>query len=127
VTGPAETEMGRNALIGASYATLRLDNKMVLALSLTSPFGLGTKAENQNWVGSLEGVTTSLFNLNAAPILSYEIAHGVTVAAGLQVDYVDLQRQTAGTATLRADNTDVGFVAGIDLLVSRVDRFAASS
>jgi long-chain fatty acid transport protein len=101
VTGPAETEMGRNALIGASYATLRLDNKMVLALSLTSPFGLGTKAENQNWVGSLEGVTTSLFNLNAAPILSYEIAHGVTVA--------------------------VGFVAGIDLLVSRVDRFAASS
>ena len=57
VTGPADTEMGRNALIGASYATWRLDNKMVLALSLTSPFGLGTKAENQNWVGSLEGVT----------------------------------------------------------------------
>ena len=113
VTGPAETEMGRNALIGASYATWRLDNKMVLALSLTSPFGLGTKAKNQDWVGSLEGVTTSLFNLNAAPILSYEIAHGVTVAAGLQVDYFDLQRQTAGNATLRADDTNVGFVAGI--------------
>src|SRR5271169_6214762 len=109
VTGPADTEMGRNALIGASYATWRLDNKMVLALSLTSPFGLGTKAKNQDWVGSLEGVTTSLFNLNAAPILSYEIAHGVTVAAGLQVDYFDLQRQTAGNATLRADDTNVGF------------------
>ncbi len=118
VTGPAETEMGRNALIGASYATWRLDNKMVLALSLTSPFGLGTKAKNQDWVGSLEGVTTSLFNLNAAPILSYEIAHGVTVAAGLQVDYFDLQRQTAGTATLRADDTNVGFVAGIDFAPS---------
>jgi long-chain fatty acid transport protein len=118
VTGPAETEMARNALIGASYATWRLDNKMVLALSLTSPFGLGTKAKNQDWVGSLEGVTTSLFNLNAAPILSYEIARGVTVAAGLQVDYFDLQRQTAGTATLRADDTDVGFVAGIDFAPS---------
>jgi long-chain fatty acid transport protein len=118
VTGPADTEMGRNALIGASYATWRLDNKMVLALSLTSPFGLGTKAKNQDWVGSLEGVTTSLFNLNAAPILSYEIAHGVTVAAGLQVDYFDLQRQTAGNATLRADDTNVGFVAGIDFAPS---------
>lgn len=118
VTGPAETEMARNALIGASYATWRLDNKMVLAFSLTSPFGLGTKAKNQDWVGSLEGVTTSLFNLNAAPILSYEIARGVTVAAGLQVDYFDLQRQTAGTATLRADDTDVGFVAGIDFAPS---------
>ena len=118
VTGPAETEMGRNALIGASYATWRLDNKMVLALSLTSPFGLGTKAKSQDWVGSLEGVTTSLINLNAAPILSYEIAHGVTVAAGLQVDYFDLQRQTAGNATLRADDTNVGVVAGIDFAPS---------
>ncbi len=122
VTGPADTEMGRNALIGASYATWRLDNKMVLALSLTSPFGLGTKAKNQDWVGSVEGVTTSLINLNAAPILSYEVVHGVTVAAGLQVDYFDLQRQTAatpfGTANLRADDTDVGFVAGIDVAPS---------
>ena len=118
MTGPAETQMGRNALVGASFATWRLDNKTVLGLSLTSPFGLGTKAENQDWVGSYEGVTTSLFNLNAAPIVSYEIAPGLNVAAGLQIDYFDLQRQTAatpfGAANLRADDTGVGFVAGID-------------
>ena len=118
VTGPAETDMGRNALIGASYATWRLNDKTVLGLSLTSPFGLGTKAKNQDWVGSYQGVTTSLFNLNAAPIVSYQIAPGVTVAAGLQIDYFDLQRQTAGTpfgtANLRAHDTGVGVVAGID-------------
>jgi long-chain fatty acid transport protein len=118
VPGPAETEMGRNALVGASFATWRLDNKTVLALSLTAPFGLGTKAENQNWVGQFEGVTTSVFNLNAAPIVSYEIAPGLNVAAGLQIDWFDLQRQTAttpfGSANLRADDTGVGFVAGID-------------
>jgi len=117
-TGPSSTEMARNALVGASYATWRLNDKMVLGLSLTSPFGLGTKAENQDWVGSYEGVTTSLINLNAAPMLSYEIAPGITIAAGLQIDYFDLQRQTAntpfGTANLRADDTAVGFVAGID-------------
>lgn len=118
VPGPAETQMGRNALVGASYATWRLDNKTVLALSLTSPFGLGTKAENQNWDGNYEAVTTSLINLNAAPIVSYEVAPGLNVAAGLQIDYFDLQRQTAGsflgTANLRADDIGVGFVAGID-------------
>jgi long-chain fatty acid transport protein len=118
VTGPAETQMARNALVGASYATWRLDNKTVLGVSLTSPFGLGTKAENQNWVGSFEGVTTSLFNLNMAPIVSYEIVPGITVAAGLQIDYFNLQRQTAvtpfGSGNLRADDTGVGYVAGID-------------
>lgn len=118
VGGPAETEMGRNALVGASYATWRLDSKTVLALSLTSPFGLGTKAKAQDWVGSYQGLTTSVFNVNAAPIVSYEIAPGLSVAVGAQIDYFDLQRQTAGTpfgtAILRADDFGVGVVAGIN-------------
>jgi long-chain fatty acid transport protein len=83
VTGANETDMGQNALIGASYATWRLNDKTVLGLSLTSPFGLGTKAENSNWVGREEGLTTSLFNLNATPMVSYEVVPGVTVGAGV--------------------------------------------
>jgi long-chain fatty acid transport protein len=122
VTGRSETNIGENALIGASYATWRLNDKTVLGLSLTSPFGLGTKAEDPNWVGRYEGLTTSLFNLNATPMLSYEIAPGVTVGAGVQVDYFDVKRQTAatplGTANLRADDVGVGFVAGIDFTPS---------
>jgi long-chain fatty acid transport protein len=122
VPGTAETDMGQNALIGASYATWRLNDKTVLGLSLTSPFGLGTKAEDSNWAGRYEGLTTSLFNLNATPMLSYEIAPGVTVGAGVQVDYFDVKRQTAatpfGTANLRADDVGVGFVAGIDFTPS---------
>src|SRR5262245_51924256 len=39
--GPAETNIGRNAVIGAGYYTFRLDDKTVLGLSMTSPFGLG--------------------------------------------------------------------------------------
>jgi long-chain fatty acid transport protein len=118
VTGPAETEMGRNALVGASYATWRLDSKTVLALSMTSPFGLGTKAKAQDWVGSYQGGTTSVFNLNAAPMVSYEVAPGLSVGLGAQIDYFSLQRQTAGTplgtADLRADDYGLGFVAGIN-------------
>jgi long-chain fatty acid transport protein len=117
VIGPAETEMGRNALVGASYGTWRVDDKLVLGVSLTSPFGLGTKADNSEWVGRYQGLTTSLLNLNAAPMMAYEIAPGLSVAAGVQVDYFDLQRQTAGTpfgtANLRANDIGVGYVAGI--------------
>ncbi|MFN3623962.1 MAG: OmpP1/FadL family transporter [Hyphomicrobium sp.] len=118
VTGGTGTELGRNALVGASFATWRLDSKTVLALSFTSPFGLGTKVQNPDWVGSYQGLTTSVFNLNAAPIISYEIAPGLSVAAGVQIDYFNLQRQTAatafGTADLRADDYGVGYVLGIN-------------
>lgn len=115
--GPTETEMGRNGLVGVSFATYRLDSKTVLALGLTAPFGLGTKAKNQDWVGSYVGVTTSVLNLNAQPILSYEIAPGLNIAVGPQIDYFDLPRQTASTpmglGNLRAHDFGVGAVAGV--------------
>ena len=120
--GSTETDFGENALIGASFTTWRLNDKTVLGLSLNSPFGLGTKAEDGNWVGRFEGLTTSLFNIDATPMVSYEIAPGVTIGAGVQIEYFDIKRQTAatpfGTANLRADDFGVGFVAGVDYVPS---------
>jgi len=118
--GAAETPIGRNALIGASYYTWRLNDKMVLGLSLTSPFGLGTKPDDTNWAGQYEAITTYIFNVNATPMLSYEVAHGVSVGAGVQVDYFGLKRQTVqtpmtGLANFKADDIGVGFVAGISV------------
>jgi len=118
--GTAQTPIGRNALIGASYFTYRLNDKTVLGMSLTSPFGLGTKPDDTNWAGKYEGITTYIFNVNATPMLSYEVAPGVSVGAGVQVDYFGLKRQTAltplGLANFKADDIGVGFVAGISLV-----------
>jgi len=117
--GPAETPIGRNALIGASYLTWRMNDKLVLGLSLTSPFGLGTKPDDTNWAGKFIGITTYIFNVNATPMLSYEVAKGISVGAGVQFDYFGLKRQTvqtaAGLANFKADDIGVGFVAGISV------------
>jgi long-chain fatty acid transport protein len=117
--GSAETDIGRNALIGASYYTYRLNDKAVLGLSLTSPFGLGTKPDDQNWAGKYQGITTYIFNVNATPMLSYEVMPGVSVGGGVQVDYFGLKRQTQqtplGLANFKADDIGVGFVAGISV------------
>ncbi len=56
-------------------------------------------------------------------MLSYEIAPGVSLGAGVQIDYFGLKRQTAatplGTANFKADDIGVGFVAGIDIQPAR--------
>ncbi|MEI9901073.1 MAG: outer membrane protein transport protein [Hyphomicrobium sp.] len=56
-------------------------------------------------------------NLNAAPTISYEIAPGLNIAVGPQIDYFDLTRQTASTpmgpGNLRAHDFGVGVVAGV--------------
>jgi long-chain fatty acid transport protein len=117
--GSTETDMGRNALIGASFVTYRYDDKTVLGLSMTSPFGLGTKPDDTEWAGQYQGITTYIFNVNAAPMLSYEIAKGVSVAAGVQLDYFGLKRSTAetpvGLANFKADDIGVGYLLGIDV------------
>lgn len=115
--GNPETEMGRNGLVGVSFATYRLDSKTVLGLGLTAPFGLGTKADTPDWIGNYVGLTTSVLNLNAAPSIAYEIAPGLNVALGAQIDYFNLPRQTAmtplGLGNLRADDFGIGWVAGV--------------
>jgi long-chain fatty acid transport protein len=118
--GVAQTDMGRNALIGASYFTYRLNDKTVLGLSLTSPFGLGTKPDNTNWAGQYQGITTYIFNVNATPMISYEVVPGISVGAGVQIDYFGLKRQTAasplGLLNFKADDIGVGAVAGITVV-----------
>lgn len=114
--GPAETDMGRNALIGASYYTYRLNDKTVFGLSLTSPFGLGTKPSDTNWAGQYQAITTYIFNVNATPMISYEVAPGFSLGVGMQFDYFGLKRQTVqtplGLANFKADDFGFGAVAG---------------
>lgn len=120
--GTPDTNIGRNALIGASYLTYRLDKKTVLAFSLTTPFGLGTKPEDPVWAGQYEGLTTFILDVDATPMISYEIMPGVSLGAGVQLNYFGLRRQTAqtpvGLADFKADDFGVGFVAGITIAPS---------
>lgn len=115
--GTTDTDIGRNAFIGASYYTWRLNEKTVLGLSLTSPFGLGTKPNDTNWAGQYQGITTYIFNVNATPMVSYEIAPGLSLGVGMQFDYFGLKRQTAqtpsGLSNFKADDFGYGFVAGV--------------
>lgn len=119
-TGATQTDFGRNALIGASFYSYRLDSKTVFGLSLTSPFGLGSKPDDENWIGQYQGITSYIFNLNATPMVSYEVIPGVSVAAGVQIDYFGLKRLTAttpsGLSNVQADDYGVGGVAGITVV-----------
>ena len=53
-------------------------------------------------------------------MVSYEVVKGVSLGAGIQVDYFGLKRQTAATplglGNFKADDIGVGFVAGITVV-----------
>ena len=117
--GTAEANIGRDASTAVSFATWRLDDKTVFGMSMTSPWGLGTKPDNGDWAGKSLGATSKVISLNVTPSVSYEIMPGVALGAGVQVEYFNVLRLTAstpfgGTSNLEGDNIGIGFTAGVN-------------
>jgi len=118
--GADSTDIGIGALIPASYGAYRINKDLVLGISMNAPFGLATKPDDTGWQGRFVGTTSKMFTLNAAPTLSYQVAPGLFVGAGVQLEYMSLLFRFAsplpagGTATADVDdNLGVGFTAGV--------------
>jgi len=114
-------DIGGEALVPASYLAWRYDGRTVFALALNSQFGSTTKPDDPHWLGAPYTRTSKLFSINANPSVSYEVVPGISVGAGLQVQFLDLVhlRSAAGpplapSATLEGDGTGIGLTAGIN-------------
>jgi long-chain fatty acid transport protein len=121
-----DAEIGRDAVVPASYAAWRYNAHTVFALSINSQFGLGTEPDNPNWAGQVHSQTAKLFSVNAAPTVAYEVAPGVTIAGGVQFQYLDLKHLKSAvpvpanrpppfpnSSVLEGDDVSVGFTAGL--------------
>jgi len=119
-TFPSDSgDIGRNAVIPASYFSYQFSKDVVFGLSINSPFGLGTETR-QNWAGQTLGRKGKLESYNATPTVAYRVAPGFTLGAGLQVQYFRAKLVQAipamavswPSATIKADDIAVGFTLG---------------
>lgn len=124
LVGDGSTEFGKDGVVAASYGAYRLNDKTVLAMSINAPFGLSTKPEDGAWEGNFQGRRSTIFTLNAAPTITYEVMPGLHVGAGVQVEYFRLKflfGANPGTLTLPTftnaeidiDDYGVGATAGV--------------
>ncbi len=116
--GTAGAEQDRPALVGASYASYRLNDRTVLGVAINAPFGLSSEPDNRNWAGQAHHRSSSLFTLNMNPMVSYQMAPGFYLGVGAQVQYAKLKFKTATApggpnGGLIGDDIGVGFTAGL--------------
>jgi long-chain fatty acid transport protein len=111
-------DIGDTAVLPASYFSYQLNNQAVLGMSVNAPFGLTTDGKF-NWAGSQLARESKIATYNFAPTLAYRVSPGVTVGAGLQVEFIDAQLRSAfgssggPTAAIKGDDWGFGFTAGI--------------
>ncbi len=104
------------AMVPASYYTYGLSEEVTLGLAMNAPFGLTT--DSNLWIGSIHGSHSEIFTLNVNPMIAYKPADWITLAAGVQGEYMsaNLSSTTPTSITLlkvKANDIAFGFTAGV--------------
>lgn len=111
--------IGIDATTSSSYGAYQFAPDLWLGMAITSPFGLATKPENTSYSGSYLGVTSKLLTVNANPTIAYRIAPGITIGAGVQIEWAQgkLQFRDSQTSVAQFGGTDWAFgaTAGITI------------
>jgi long-chain fatty acid transport protein len=116
---PNSGNIAQSALVTTSYFNYQLSPSLYVGLSMNAPFGLTTKPDNDPYYGSLFARTSKLLTINATPTVGYKVMPGVSVAAGVQVQYIQAKLSRRGiqgeVGTVEGDDVAFGFTAGLML------------
>ncbi len=123
--GGNEAELNDPALVAASYYAYHLSRDLTVGLAINAPFGLSNHAGPETWQGRVHHRSGNLFTMNANPMVSYQVAPGVRVGVGAQVQYAKLLFKTKASplltnnSVLDGDDIGFGFTAGVLLQPSK--------
>lgn len=104
-------EAGRFGGVSNGYAGYRLEDDILIGLSLYTPFGLATQYE-QGWTGQGDGLTSKLATIQISPTVAWEPTPGLTLALSGHILYADA-RLTSSQINLDGQQTTFGFGAGV--------------
>ncbi|MBF0392945.1 MAG: outer membrane protein transport protein [Alphaproteobacteria bacterium] len=76
-------------LVGAAYLMWDPADDWRLGLALTAPFGMRSDYD-EDWVGRYHALDSELTTVNLSPSVAYRVNRSLSVAAGAQVEWVDI-------------------------------------
>lgn len=96
----------------------QVNDKLVVALSGNSPFGMITKYD-EDWAGADHGVTSDVKTATFTPMVAYKATDKLSLGAGLQIQYVWAHLTSGNSKTkthsvsLNGDALDLGYQLGM--------------
>jgi len=114
------TDSGRDALVPSTYTSVQLNEQLWVGLSVNAPFGLAV-AFPTTWAGAGYAQNSSVKTYNAAPTIAYKVNHWLSVAVGVQIQYMDvtydqlLGALPPSTFNVKGTGWGFGWTAGVTL------------
>ncbi len=104
IVGSLGGDIGVDAFVPATYATIALAEDFRFGVSLNSPWGLVTKSSN-DFIGRYHALTSSLRTVNVSPAVSWRPLPNLAFDAALQIQHAATRLSNAvdyGAAGARA-------------------------
>ena len=120
-SGRGSGEIANQAVVPATYVNYQLsqiDPNLYVGLGVNAPFGLVTEPENGTWDGAQIGRTAKVHTTNVNPIVGYQVMPGLSVDAGLQINYIDATLKFASGSPIgantffRGEDYELGWTLG---------------
>jgi len=104
------------------FASTKFNNDFAAGIGFTSPFGLGTKWED-NWTGRYLALETELQVFTISPVLALRIADGLSLSAGLVYSFANVKitrkvpqpAQVPGETLISMEGDDIADAFGYNL------------
>ncbi|MBS0244520.1 MAG: outer membrane protein transport protein, partial [Proteobacteria bacterium] len=117
--GADSGNIGADALVGSSYLSYQLSNKLVFGFSFNAPYGLSTEPSNRMWAGMTQARTSEIKTYNGQATLAYRVSSNFIVAGGVMVEHIYGRLKQAGgvlassqNVVVEGDDTSVGWTVG---------------
>ena len=124
-TGTNSGNIGKFALVPATYASYQVNEDLFIGFSANAPFGLVTKG-NATWAGAWHGIESDLFFLQAGPTVGYKVNDMISVGGAVRGVYSDVLLSqyagAAGTATLKGDDWGINYSLGLLITPTETTR-----
>ncbi len=109
-------------LVPSIYASAQMSDRLWVGLGVNSPFGVVVDYDD-GFFGRYDSQTSDVFTLNVQPSVAYKLSEHVSVGAGLDIQYIDVELANAvpnlnpadldGALRITGDDISVGWNAGI--------------
>ncbi|THK34346.1 transporter [Ensifer sp. MPMI2T] len=113
--------VGEIGIVPGTYFAMPVSDQLYFGVSVTAPYGLSTTSDIP-WVGMFSHLEADVLSINVSPVVGVKLNDMISVAAGLQVQYLDVEIESALAPTgspprqrIQGDDYGVGFVAGVTL------------
>jgi long-chain fatty acid transport protein len=87
-TQPTPGSQGIDALVPSGYASWQLNDRFWLGMSMNAPFGLGVRYPGLSAASYASASRANLQSYNFAPTVAYKINDMISVALGVQAQYM---------------------------------------